>query len=97
MPKAARPPKAKATGKRGGVEALLAAVAKAPRGGAAAGQADAPRAEVTLHTYDRAAVDPHVKAGTQPTLWCDVGTCAPGPLLRGSDPAFWGAARGLWL
>ena len=92
---AARPPKAKAPGKRGGVVALLAAVAEAPRSGAAAGQADAPRAEVTLHGYsgNRAAVDPHVKAGTQPTLWCDVGTCAPGPLLRGSDPAFWGALR----
>ena len=31
---------------------------------------------------------------TQPTLWADVGTNPPAALLRGSDPAFWGALRG---
>ena len=91
IPTAARPPKARAPGKQRGVEKLLTAVANAPR----SAPADAPPAVVTLHTYgsDRVAVDPAVVAGTQPTLWCDVGTSSPGPLLRGSDPQFWGALR----
>ena len=66
----------------------------AARRAAATSADEEPSSAVVLYATEsrHACTDP--QCHTQPTLWADVGSNPPSALLRGSDPAFWGALRG---
>ena len=61
---------------------------------AAATADEEPSSAVVLYATESRHTCTDPQCHTQLTLWADVGSNPPSALLRGSDPAFWGALRG---